>query len=257
MRESCLRPNYLSCVTQVIGVAYTYQPSLAVRRHMTQGTSAYHSSQTSDFSYFYKGDSQSIVRDSQELYLRGDLFTGGLARHWPEPELAALLGERHEIIAYTLANDLTAISIETRGRTNEMDGTYEGKVWNRSGSLGPQFISASVIRDPSKLTIGLKIEREGRVIYDRRYSTSRRLRPFNDIPDAIVSCNKCYRESPPPSKRIKLDREGFLISGTVVMLGTGLVVSERHSCERGDFLTVYCSAIGKLRNAVTTPTPEP
>src|SRR5690242_17658638 len=104
----------IESVRQVIGVAYTYRPSLAVRHHLTQDITAHHSSKYTDFSYFYKGDNRSIVGHQQELYLRTDPVSGELAQHWPEPELAALLGERHEIQAYTLANDLTAITVEAR-----------------------------------------------------------------------------------------------------------------------------------------------
>jgi hypothetical protein len=240
----------LSDVVQVIGVAYTYRPSLAARHHLTQKIPAHHSAQSSDFSYFFKGNNSSIVGHSQSLYLRSDPLTGKLARHWPEPELAVLLGERHKALAYTLANDLTAISVEARGRTTETDGTYLGKVWARSGSLGPRFVSAALI-DASNLIIGLRIERAGRAIYDQTYSTSRRLRSFEGIPDRIVDCRRTYGDATPPSKRIATDQNGFLVPGTVVMLGTGLIVSQRYSDQAGDLVTVYCCEIGELTNPLT------
>jgi 2-keto-4-pentenoate hydratase/2-oxohepta-3-ene-1,7-dioic acid hydratase in catechol pathway len=162
-----------------------------------------------------------------------------------------LLGKRHEILAYTLANDLTAISIEACGRTSSMDGTYEGKVWDGSGSLGPHFIPASTIKDPDRLTVGLRIERKGYAIYDQAYCTSRRLRSFREIPGAIVTLYKSFGDFPPPSKRIRLDYDGFLPPGTVIMLGTGLIVKEKHSCIPGDNVTVYCSAIGELTNEIS------
>jgi 2-dehydro-3-deoxy-D-arabinonate dehydratase len=240
----------LPSITQVLGVAYTYKPSLAVRRHLLRNTSADHSSKTSGFSYFYKGNKSSLAGSGQKLSLRVDPVTGTLARHWPEPELAALLGARHEIVAYTLANDLTAISIEARGRTTSLDGTYEGKVWDRSGSLGPAFISASRIKNPGLLDIGLRIVRKGRIIYDRTYSTSRQVRPFVEIPNAIVNAYRSFGDFTPPSKRIQLDDDYFLPQGTVIMLGSGIIVSEKYFCLPGDNLTVYCSAIGELENEI-------
>ena len=237
-------------VTQVIGVAYTYRPSLSVRRNLTRGIAAFHSSRGGDFSYFYKGDKYSIVSQEQELYLRTDPATNVLAKHWPEPELAILLGERHEIIAYTLANDLTAISIEVCGRSAHADGTYAGKVWNRSGSLGPRFVAASDIDDPARLEIGLKIVRGGCAIYDQRYSTSRSLRHFGEIPDAVVAYYKSFGGLLPPSKKIMIGADGFLPPGTVIMLGTGLIVQRRYFCEPNDSLTVYCPKIGELTNKV-------
>lgn len=236
-------------IVQVLGVAYTYQPSLAVRRHLTKDTPAYHSAKDSKFSYFYKGDRNSIVGDCEELYLRRDPRTGGIARHWPEAELAALIGDEHKIVAYTLANDLTAISIETSGRSPEFDGTYVGKVWNKSGSVGPRFVPPHLI-DDSKLTIGLRITRRGSVLYNEEYSTSRRLRPFIEIPDLIVDHYRRYGDAIPSSKRIAVGPQGFLPAGTVIMLGSGLIVSQKYYCEAGDDLSVYCKNIGELTNRV-------
>jgi fumarylacetoacetate (FAA) hydrolase family protein len=252
MGEQEICPDRFKTIIQVLGVAYTYLPSLVVRRHLTEATTAYHSSKHSRFSYFYKGTPPSVVGDQQELHLRIDPATGVLAKHWPEPELAILLGSHHEIIAYTLANDLTAINIEARGRSEDVDNTYVGKVWNGSGSLGPQFISASAISNASNLMIGLKIIRRGHTIYDQRYSTSRCLRPFSAIPDEIVACYKQFNNHLPLSKQIMIDEEGFLPSGTVIMLGTGLIVQRKYFCEPGDRLIVYCSCIGELVNSVGT-----
>jgi len=242
--------DHFESIRQVIGVAYTYRPSLAVRHHLTQDITAHHSSKYTDFSYFYKGDNRSIVGNQQELYLRTDPESGQLAKHWPEPELAALLGERHEIKAYTLANDLTAITVEARGRTEKVDGTQLGKAWNRSGSIGPRFVAASALGDTSKLVIGLNISRQGRTIYNKSYNTSRRLRPFTEIPNLIVAYYQQFGSSLPPSKRIVVNPEGFLPPGTAIMLGTGLIVNQNHFCEPGDILSVYCPNIGKLTNTV-------
>jgi fumarylacetoacetate (FAA) hydrolase family protein len=240
----------LSSIVQVIGVAYTYRPSLAVRRHLVKNTQGDHSAKKGSFSYFYKGDNASIVGSGQKLTLRRDPVTGKLARHWPEPELAILLGKHHEILAYTLANDLTAISIEARGRTADMDGTYEGKAWDKSGSLGPRFIEVGDLQNVDDLPIGLRIERRTETIYDRTYRTSRRIRRFPTIPDAVVDAFKSYGDRTPPSKRIDLDGDGFLLPGTVIMLGTGLILSEKYACMPGDRLTVYCPAIGELKNEI-------
>jgi 2-keto-4-pentenoate hydratase/2-oxohepta-3-ene-1,7-dioic acid hydratase in catechol pathway len=242
-------------IVQVLGVAYTYQPSLAVRRHLIKHATAYHSAKDSEFSYFYKGDRSSIVGNDEKLYLRLDPRSGCVAQHWPEPELAALLGERHEIVAYTLANDLTAISIEASGRTTGFDGTYLGKVWNKSGSLGPSFVPANLI-DDTKLTIGLRIVRQGIVLYNEAYSTSRRLRPFNEVSDLIVESYRHYDGNLPPSKRIAIDSSGFLAAGTVIMLGSGLIVRPELYCEAGDCLSVSCEPIGELSNSVVLEQPN-
>lgn len=238
-------------VVQVIGVAYTYRPSLMVRRHLTRNVAAYHSAKNHNFSYFYKGNRSSILSDGDSLTLRSDPITGELVQHWPEPELAVLLGDNHEFIAYTLANDLTAIGIESRGRTESQDNTYFGKVWTGSGSLGPRFVPASSIRNPEQLTIGLSIKRGGKTIFDQQYCTARRSFSFNSIPSAIVFCYRQFQDHIPPSKQICLSPSGELPAGTVIMLGTGLIVRREYYCRPGDVLTVYSSDIGELRNTVT------
>jgi 2-dehydro-3-deoxy-D-arabinonate dehydratase len=237
-------------VAQVIGVAYTYSPSLMMRRYLTRNLSAYHSAKQKQFSYFFKGDRFSVLGSDEPLMLRTDPVNGDLAQHWPEPELAVLLGDNHEIIAYTLANDLTAIGIETRGRTEFEDNTYIGKVWPGSGSVGPRFVPASMIGHPDQLTIGLSITRRGRLIFDQHYGTDRRSCSFDSIPAAIVNCYRQFKEYVPLSKQIYVSSSGFLPAGTVIMLGTGLIVKKQYYCEPGDILTVYCPHIGQLSNTV-------
>jgi 2-keto-4-pentenoate hydratase/2-oxohepta-3-ene-1,7-dioic acid hydratase in catechol pathway len=161
-----------------------------------------------------------------------------------------LLGHNHEIIAYTLANDLTAIGIEKRGRTEQQDSTYLGKVWKGSGSLGPRFLPGTEIKDPENLTIGLRVMREGRNIYDQQYSTSRRENVFTSIPTAIVDYYRQFTDRVPLSKQIRLSSSGHLPAGTVIMMGTGLIVRKEYYCQPGDILTVYCRDIGELTNAV-------
>ena len=250
MIEGEIDAKHFGVINQIIGVAYTYRPSLAVRRHLTKHIRTHHSSQNSLFSYFYKGNSRTIVGNGQALYLRTDPTTGKLVNHWPEAELAAILGEKHEIVAYTLANDLTAIELEVEGRTNESDGTYSGKVWNRSGSVGPNFIAAHIINNALGTVIGLDIRRQGRSIYNHKYSTAKRIRPFHEIPNAIVSYYRQFGSLLPPSKQIMVDPDGYLPAGTLIMLGTGLIIQKRYFCEPQDILTVYSPMIGELTNVV-------
>ncbi|MCH7535223.1 MAG: fumarylacetoacetate hydrolase family protein [Bacteroidetes bacterium] len=233
-------------IPQVIGCAYTYQGSLGIRKKLTAALKErgiHHSSQERDFSYFYKGDSETVIGVGDGLHL-----SGYDVDHWPEAELALVLGKNHEIVGYTLANDFTAIGIEAEGRTDEFDGTYLGKVWKGSCSLGPKIIRAEDV-NVEDLDIGLRIERAGEEIYSNKYNTRRRKREFRDLLDMIVEYNKEFGDNIPPSKRIRLDN-GFLVEGTVVLAGTGLIVPSRCYSKRGDAITVYSTPFGKLRNMV-------
>src|SRR6266542_3527229 len=88
---------------QVIGVAYTYETSQTARRELTDHDRT-HSAWTDSFSFFVKCRLDQAVGHRGELRLR----PGAPAPHWPEAELAAMLGPGHDIVAYALANDLTA-----------------------------------------------------------------------------------------------------------------------------------------------------
>jgi 2-dehydro-3-deoxy-D-arabinonate dehydratase len=242
----------LACdhIQQVIGVAYTYQPSLAMRRRLTTGVVRHHSSQTQDFSYFVKSGPRDIVACGMPLLLRRDVAGNGLVPHWPEPELAVLLGNRHRPVAYTLGNDLTAFAIEARGRDDGFDGTYFGKCWPGSCALGPRFVSPDELGDDGALQIEMRITRDGQQIYRHAYSTARRKRDFREVPDLVVEHHRRYAPEPPPSKRVLLDEDGWLAAGTVVMLGTGIIVPQRAYCQPGDVVTVSCLPIGDLTNVV-------
>ena len=237
-------------VRQVIGGAYTYQPSLAMRKRLTQDIAKHHSSQYDNFTFFYKAPPENVAATGEELILRQHPATGAAVPHWPEAELALLLGDRHEVLAITLANDFTAYAIEVQGRDDKFDGTYFGKVWPASCALGPNFVNIDQIGDLGQLTVGMKISRQGKTIYENTYSTNRRRREFHDIPALAVSYRRSFGEHPPPSKNIPLDGD-YLPAGTVLMLGTGIIVPKRAYSEPGDVVTIHCDPIGELINVIT------
>lgn len=236
-------------VLQCIGVAYTFDSSVRERSHLASANSTFDGSAI-PFSYFYKGDLRCLSGHDSDLSLRNDPLTGERAIHSPEPELAMLLGERHSIIGYCLANDFTASSLEGLRNDTLIDSTYYAKVWKGCGSFGPVIVSATDIGDLDTLTIGLKVARNGTTIFDSTYSLSHRNREFKSIPMAIVEKYHSYGTDIPVSKRIIIDQDGYLPAGTLIMLGTGLIVSGKYHCQIGDKLTVYCEAIGELSNIV-------
>ena len=126
----------------VVGVAYTYDTSRAARRELTRDTPR-HSSWTDAFSFFVKCRLDETSPDGGALRLNPRVPTDGIPLHWPEAELAALLGADHEIVAYTLANDFTAFTVETGAGAGGSDNTYLGKCWPGSCGLGPGFVPAS------------------------------------------------------------------------------------------------------------------
>lgn len=238
---------------QVLGIAYSYQPSLAVRKKKTEHLTTHHSSQYRDFSYFFKSFPETIRGNGENLVLRRHPETNQPTDHWPEPELAILLGSEHNILAYTLANDFTAHEIEFEGRSTQFDGTDLGKCWPGSCALGPRWFSREEIDDDSNLEIGMRIVRGGNEVYNQTYNTSRHKHAFADIPSMLVGYAQTFQPSPPPSKKILLNANGMLPEGTVIMLGTGLIVREDLYSRPGDIITVYAPRLkhSELTNKVT------
>jgi len=244
------RESMFDRIPQVLGAAYTYGPSRAMRRRLSHLKGSYHSSQDRGFSYFFKGKPKSFARHNGKLRLREDLSFGGVVSHWPEPELAVVLGRNHSPIAATLAVDFTAISIEVLGRNERFDGTFGGKTWYGSGSLGPSFVDCSRFEELENLDILLEVERNGHTILSQSYNTSRSLRRFSAIPDLIVEKFFSFNGDAPPSKRIQIDSDGKLPKFTTIMLGTGIVFREDFQSLRGDTVRISCSSIGSLCNVI-------
>ena len=235
----------------VIVCAYTYDTSRAARRRLTRDKRE-HSSWTDAFSFFVKCRLGETSPHGGELRLNPRLPDGGAPLHWPEAELAALLGPGHEIVAYTLANDFTAFTAETGGGAGDRDNTYLGKCWPGSCGLGPVFVPATELGPVNDLPITLRIERGGRTIYVDTYRTSSRTREFSEVAELVVRKRERLGEAAPRSKRVHLDESGRLPEGTVLLLGTGLIVPPEAYCRAGDRVTISCPGLGELSHVVAS-----
>jgi 2-keto-4-pentenoate hydratase/2-oxohepta-3-ene-1,7-dioic acid hydratase in catechol pathway len=237
----------------VVGVAYTYDTSRTARRELTRDQPK-HSSWTDSFSFFVKCRLDEASPHRGELRLNPRLATNGKPLHWPEAELAALLGPAHEIVAYTLANDFTAFTLETGAGAGDTDNTYLGKCWPGSCGLGPAFVPVTALGPVDDLPVTLRIERGERTIYADTYRTSSRNREFSEVADLIVRRRGRFGDTPPRSKCVHLDESGRLPAGTVILLGTGLIVPPEAYCRAGDRITVSCPGLGELSNVVARVT---
>ena len=237
-------------IVQVIGCAHNYKVSKAARHKLSKERSDHSSHRSNPFSYFKKVENpEHIVHNDENLILRRNPETNEDIDHWYEPELAIVLGEKHRICAYTLANDLSATGIEFK-EIGVYDPTYLGKCWKGSCSLGPRFVDPELV-DADNLEINLMIERNGQIIYGHGYNTASRCWPFSQLPDMIVDYYLKLKNDGKlrQSKQILVHHE-FLPEGTVILTGTGLIVPRRCFAMEGDIATVECPPIGKLINPV-------
>jgi 2-dehydro-3-deoxy-D-arabinonate dehydratase len=169
---------------------------------------------------FFKGTARVCVGPNQNIGLRPDAkFTA------PEPELGLVLGSSGAILGYTLANDVSAWDIE---RENPLY-LPQSKVFTACCALGPIIVTADEIKDPYALEMTCTIERDGRTTFSGSVSTGQMSRKFETLIEYLLRAN------PVPA-------------GSVMLTGTGIIVTEEAALVAGDTVTITIPEIGTLRN---------
>ncbi|MBI3693650.1 MAG: fumarylacetoacetate hydrolase family protein [Acidobacteria bacterium] len=169
---------------------------------------------------FFKGTARVCVGPGEPIGIRSDSkFTA------PEPELAIILNSKGEIQGYTLANDVSAWDIE---RENALY-LPQSKVYAGCCALGPVLVTPDEIPDPYSLNMTCTITRGGRVLFSGSVSTSKLYRKFETLVEYL------RRANPVPA-------------ATVVLTGTGIIVTEGAALQPGDVVTIDVPEIGTLSN---------
>jgi 2-dehydro-3-deoxy-D-arabinonate dehydratase len=169
---------------------------------------------------FFKGTARVCVGPGETIGIRTDSrFTA------PEPELAVVLGGGGKVIGYTLANDVSAWDIE---RENPLY-LPQSKVYTGSCALGPVLVTADDLADPYNLIISCHITREGKIIFSGETSTARLARRIETMIEFLLRAN------PVPA-------------GTVLLTGTGIIVTEATALAPGDVVAISIPEIGELAN---------
>jgi 2-dehydro-3-deoxy-D-arabinonate dehydratase len=169
---------------------------------------------------FFKGTARVCVGPNSAIGLRQDAkFTA------PEPELALILGSRGNIVGYTIANDVSAWDIE---RENPLY-LPQSKVYTACCALGPVIVTADEIPDPYALGMRCTIVRDHTVLFDGSVSTSRIHRKFETLIEYLLRAN------PVPA-------------GSVLLTGTGIIVTEDAALQPADIVTIEVPGIGALTN---------
>lgn len=169
---------------------------------------------------FFKGTARVCVGPGQPIGIRADSkFTA------PEPELAAVLGSRGRILGYTLANDVSAWDIE---RENPLY-LPQSKIYTGACALGPVIVTPDELGDPRSLEMTCTIDRNGSQIFSGSTSTSRLSRKVEALVDYLLRAN------PAPA-------------ATVLLTGTGIIVTEEAALAPGDVVSIRVAEIGELSN---------
>jgi 2-dehydro-3-deoxy-D-arabinonate dehydratase len=169
---------------------------------------------------FFKGTARVCVGSGQPIGIRQDSqFTA------PEPELAVLLGSNGVIVGYTLANDVSAWDIE---RENPLY-LPQSKIYTGACALGPVIVTADEMRDPYALQMSCNIQRGEQTIFSGQVSTSSLHRKIETLIEYLLRAN------PVPA-------------GSVLLTGTGIIVTEESALAPGDVVTIHVPEIGELSN---------
>ncbi len=169
---------------------------------------------------FFKGTARVCVGPGQAIGIRPDSkFTA------PEPELAVVINGKGQVVGYTLANDVSAWDIE---RENALY-LPQSKIYNGCCALGPVLVTPDEVADPYNLQMTCSIRRDGRTLFAGSVSTAKLRRRFEELIGFLKRAN------PVPA-------------ATVVLTGTGIIVTEEAALAPGDEVSIEVAEIGRLSN---------
>ena len=169
---------------------------------------------------FFKGTSRVCVGPNAGIGLRADSkFTA------PEPELAVVLGSNGRIVGYTLSNDVSAWDIE---KENPLY-LPQSKQYAACCSLGPVMVTADELTDPYKIDMTCTIKRGETQTFYGETSTGKLGRKIETLIEYLL------RSNPVPC-------------GSVLLTGTGIIVTQESALAAGDVVTITASGIGELSN---------
>ena len=171
---------------------------------------------------FFKGTARVCVGPGEAIGIRSDSeFTA------PEPELAVLLGSRGRVLAYTLANDVSAWDIE---RQNPLYLT-QSKIFSGACAFGPVFVTPDELGDLRALRMTCNIQRGAQRLFSGEVGLDKLNRKIETLIEYLLRCN------PAPA-------------GTLLLTGTGIIVTRETALAPGDIVTIAIPQIGELRNPV-------
>jgi 2-dehydro-3-deoxy-D-arabinonate dehydratase len=171
---------------------------------------------------FFKATPERVVPPGAPVGIRAD-------SGWdvPEPEIGLVVNSSAEVFGYVAGNDMSSRSIEGENPLY----LPQAKVYARSCALGPGIVPAWE-RTDAPVEITMRIEREGRVVFEGNTSTSTMHRTFAELVDWL------FRAMDFPA-------------GVVLLTGTGLVPGRDFTLREGDRVEVDVAEVGVLTNPVT------
>lgn len=207
---------------EVWAAGVTYKNSEMERRRESGTPDVYSNVYNADRpEIFFKSTSDRCMGPFDEVGIRSD-------SSWnvPEPELAFVTW-KGDIVGYTVGNDMSSRSIEGENPLY----LPQAKVYDRSCSIGPCFVTANSIPDPHNLLVECTIYRNNEEVFEASTSTGEMARSCTEI-------NKWLHQS------------NFVPDLTTVLTGTSIVPPPEFTLQEGDKVAITIQSIGVLENDI-------
>ena len=171
---------------------------------------------------FFKGNAQSVVGPGGSIARRVRA-----ERTIPEAELAVLLAPSGSILAYALANDVTALDLEQRNSLYQP----QAKVFDGGVSLGPWWTLADDAGATAMTPFTCVVERSGHTVLEQHIDPTRLVRRLEDLAGWLFEATSFPH-------------------GAVLMTGGGAAVPPGFALAGGDEVIIAHPVLGELRNSV-------
>ena len=171
---------------------------------------------------FFKAVPHRVRGHLQELRIRADAT-------WnvPEPEVTLVLSNDLRIVGLTVGNDMSSRDIEGENPLY----LPQAKCYDQSAGLGPWITLYETLPPAEKITVDLKIHRDGAVVFDQATSAAQMARKFEDLVGW-------------------LGRDMTFPHGAFLMTGTGIIPSSDFTLHPGDRVVITIGGVGTLENTI-------
>lgn len=145
----------------------------------------------------------------------------------PEPELTLVLSPKLKLVGFTIGNDMSSRDIEGDNPLY----LPQAKVYDQCCGLGPWITLAEAMPAKADITISLKIERSGQVVFEGSTSAEQMARTFEGLIEW-------------------LGRDNSFPNGAFLLTGTGVVPDSTFTLAPKDRVSITIAGIGTLVNDV-------
>lgn len=170
---------------------------------------------------FFKSTPSRVAEPGGKVLIRRD-------SKWnvPEPELTLFINSQHQIVGYTIGNDMSSRDIEGENPLY----LPQAKCYDRSAAIGPcLWVPNSPINVDAK--IHLTIERNWKTVFSGQISINQMKRKHTELVEFLT-------------------REMSFPQGAYLMTGTCLVPDNSFTLQVGDIIHIDIDGIGRLSNTV-------